>query len=218
MKGLSNVNRVFQLITGILFIAFGLLSLASPMLALGNGIVWVAGGLTLAALIRLVLICLPASTHFAGSASLAIAAGILESLFGLCFILDALIYVEFLYPLIAAILLALAVIRVRQSVLVKRRGFSGWGSYLFMAILLLAASAGLILFEYLVKLDLQVEVAGAAAFMYGFFLSFSAFFKAEAAGAAEISESVDEPVNEVAGEDAAVYPGEDLGNGSKIAE
>lgn len=217
MKDLSGVNRIFQLIVGILFIAFGSLSLINPVIAFGD-IVWVAGGITLAALIRLILICLPANgALFAGSAALEITAGITEALFGLFFILDALVYVEFLYPLIAVLLLAGAIVRIWQSVLVKRKGLNGWGSYLFIAILFLAAAAGLVIFEYMIKINMQYEIAGAAAFMYGFFLAFSSFYKLAAAGFTPAFESEAEPVMEVAGEEVVEYP-EALDAGRKLAE
>lgn len=203
MKDLSRVNRAFQLIVGILFVAFGLVSLLTPVYMIGN-IIWLAGGITLAALVRLILICLPgSSTFYTGGSGLEIAVGILEALFGLFFILDVLIYVEFLYPLIAALLLAQAIIRMWQSVLVKRQGLNGWGSYLFLSIVFFVIAAGLILFEYVIKIKLQYEIAGAAAFLYGFFLAFSSFYKSAADGFTPAFEPAAEPIGEVAGGEAA---------------
>ena len=215
MKDLSRVNSIFQLIVGILFVAFGAFSLLTPVF-LFDGIIWIAGGITVVALVRLILICLPQSnTFFAGSAALEITSVIAEALFGLFFILDAFIYVEFLYPLIAVLLLAMAVVRIWQSVLVKRRGLNGWGSYLFIAILFFVAVAGLILFEYVIRINLQYEIVGAAAFLYAFFLVFSSFYKPAVASASPGPEA--EPVSEAAGEPAAEFI-DDLSDGRKLAE
>lgn len=204
MKDLSRVNQVFQLIDGILFAVFGVLCLMTPVFVFGD-IIWIAGAVTLAALIRLILICLPGSgTFYTGGTAPEIAAGILEALFGIIFILDALIYVEFLFPLIAVLLLVLAVIRTRQSMLVKKQGLNGWGSYVFIAILFFAAAAGLLLFEFAIKLNLQFEIAGAASFMYGFFLVFSSFLKSSETGSAAF-EFAAQPVSEVAGEEVTAY-------------
>lgn len=202
------------MILGILFAIFGVLSLVNPVFTFGD-IVFFAGAVTIAALVRLILICLPGSSTFTGSTGLEIAVGITEALFGLAFILDALIYVEFLYSLIAVLLFVQAIIRIRQCSLAKKQGLSGWGSYLFISILFLAAAAGLLLLEYAVKVDLQYELAGAAAFMYGFFLSFTSFYKTVAEGFAAQESSG--PVDEITGEEVTEYP-EDLGTRKKLAE
>lgn len=173
----SSVNRVFQWIVGILFIGFGLLYLLVSTVSTDiSG--WVLGGvLAVGALIRLIVICLPSSTSYPGSVSLEIITGICEALFGIVFVLNAMLYIEFVYPLIAALFAVMAVVRILQSVRIKRRGQGGWGSYIFMAILFLFITAGLVATSYFIMVNLQIELIGAAAFLYGFFMVFSALFK-----------------------------------------
>ncbi|MEI6100680.1 MAG: hypothetical protein WCP73_02470 [Eubacteriales bacterium] len=173
----SRVNRVFQWIVGILFIGFGLLYLLGSTVPIDiTG--WVLGGvIAVGALIRLIVICLPSSTSFPGSASLEIMTGICEAVFGIVIVLNALLYMEFVYPLIAALFVIMSIVRILQSARIKKSGQSGWGSYVFMAILFLLISAGLVATSYVIKIDLQIELIGAAAFLYGFFLVFSSLFK-----------------------------------------
>ncbi len=198
----SKVNQVFQGIAGILFFGFGLLLLLTNQITLDVA-GWVLGGVVaLGALIRLIIICLPSSTSFGGSAALEITAGICEALFGIVFVLNAIMYIEFIYPLLAGLFAVVAIVRFRQGTLIKKRGEAGWGSYTFMGVILLCAAAGLAVFSYVYRISLQIELIGAAAFIYGFFLLFSASFKRGLASApaddAPVFEEQAEVVQEMA--------------------
>ena len=174
----SRVNQVFQWILGILFIGFGLLYLLSAPLSI-DITWWIFGGIiAIAALVRLVLVSLPGSgPFFTDSPALEIITAVCEALFGVFFVLNAVLYIDFIYPLLAALLAVMAIVRLVQSSRVKKMRQNGWGSYLFMGILFLGAAAGLVLFSYVFTIDLRTELLGTAAFVYGFFLIFSASFK-----------------------------------------
>ena len=93
--------------------------------------------------------------------------------------------------------------RIAQCARVKKRGQSGWGSYLFIGLLLLIISAGLVYISYIFPFDLQMELIGSAALLYGVFLIFSAQFRLVFdttpmvdAGAAEDSEPAEELAEE----------------------
>lgn len=173
----SKVNRVFQGIEGVLFIGFGLLYLLVNQVTLDISSWFLGGVVALGGLIRLIIVCLPSSESFAGSTALEIVAGICEALFGVVLVLNAFMYIEFFYPLVAGLFVLIAVIRFAQSALIKKRGDKGRGSYALIGILLLFAAAGLAAVTYVYKIDLQLELIGAVALLYGFFLLCSASFR-----------------------------------------
>lgn len=173
----SRVNQVFQGIAGILFIGFGLLYLLVNQVSLDIAGWFVGGLVALGALIHLIVVCLPSSTLFTGSTLLEIVAGICEALFGIIIVLNAFVYIEFFYPLIAGLFAIMAVIRFAQSAKIKKREDRGRGSYTLMGILLLIAAAGMTVVSYLYKIELQIELIGAITLLYGFFLLLSAPFK-----------------------------------------
>lgn len=178
MKGLKKANFTLGWIIGVLFICFGLFLLLTAVVRFPNLGAIPGGILAAAALARLVLVSLPASRPaFSGSGALEIACSILETLFGVLFVLNALIYIEFFYPMAAGLLAVLAVLRIRQGALVKKQGMAGMSAYIFIGILLLAAAAGMALDMVWLKAGLQAELIGAAALLYGVFLFSSSFFK-----------------------------------------
>lgn len=205
----SRANRVFQVIVGVLFVGFGLLYLLTNQVTL-NIAGWALGGVVaLGALIRLIVVCLPSSVSFAGSASSESVIGICEALFGIVFVLNAMLYMEFFYPLVAGLLAIMAVVRFAQSASIKKRGDRGWGSYVLIGVLLLFAAAGLAVVSYVYRIELQFELIGAAALLYGFFLVASASFKHGAAA---------EPVYETPAFEASEQPEavEELGSEQKL--
>lgn len=193
MKGLKKANFTLGWITGALFICFGLYFLLTAVVKFPNPGVLPGGILAIAALARLVLISLPASgPSFSGSDVLEIACGILEALFGVFFILSALIYIDFFYPLVAGLLAFLAMVRIWQGALVRKQGFAGMSAYVFAGVLLLVCAAGMLVDMALIKAGLLTELIGAAALLYGVFLFLSSFFKRErAAGGPDAAEPED---------------------------
>jgi hypothetical protein len=180
MKGLKRANFTLGWITGALFFCFGIFFLLTAMVKFPDLGVIPGGILAIVALARLVLTSLPASgTGFSGSGALEIASGILETLFGVFFILNALIYIEFFYPLVAGLLAVLAVVRIRQGALVKKQGAAGMSAYVFIGVLLLVAAAGMVLDMVWLGAGLMTELIGTAAFLYGVFLFSASFFKRE---------------------------------------
>ena len=99
----SRVNQVFQWVVGILFIGFGLLYLLVSTVSLDIPGFLLGGVITVGALIRLIIICLPSTVSFPGSAPLEIIVGICEALFGIVIILNTMLYLEFFYPLVAGL-------------------------------------------------------------------------------------------------------------------
>jgi len=182
MKGLKKANFTLGWITGALFFCFGLYFLLTAMVKFQNFGVIPGGILAIAALTRLALVSLPASgPFFSGSDALEIVSCILEALFGVVIILNALIYIEFFYLLVAGLLAVLAAVRIRQGALVRKKGFAGISAYIFIGVLLLIAAAGLVLDMAFIKAGLQTELIGAAALLYGVFLFASSFFRQEKA-------------------------------------
>lgn len=180
MNALKKANFTLGWITGALFFCFGLYFLLTAVVKFPNLGVIPGGILAIAALARLALLSLPASgPFFSGSGALEIASGILEALFGVFFVLNALVYIEFFYPLVAGLLAVLAAVRIRQGVRVRKQGFAGMAAYLFAGILLLVCTAGMLLDMAWLKAGLLTELVGAAAFLYGVFLFASSFFKRE---------------------------------------
>jgi uncharacterized membrane protein HdeD (DUF308 family) len=173
----SRVGQAFQGIVGVLFIGFGLLYLLVSQVSLDISGLVLGGIVAVGALIRLIIICLPSSTPFAGSNALEIITGICEALFGIVFVINAVAYMEFIYPLLAGLLVIMAIVRFMQSARIRKSGENGWGSYVFMCIIFLCGAAGLAVVSYVIKIELQNELIGAVAFIYGFFLILSASFK-----------------------------------------
>lgn len=188
------VNRAMQIILGILFAAFGLAYVTVSVTHIDVS-EWMFGGvLGIAALVRLVFICLPGGSFFGGSARTEIAAGICEALFGVFFVLNSLFYLNIIYPLTAGLFVLMAVLRMLQSARIKKRGVTGWGSFLFVALVLIAAAAGIVVSIYVLPLELQAEMVGAAALIYGVFLVFSAFLRQGSEQTAPADHSVTFPL------------------------
>ena len=116
----SRVNQAFQGIVGVLFIGFGLLYLMVSQVSLDISGLVLGGIVAVGALIRLIVICLPSSTPFSGSNALEIFTGICEALFGIVFVINAIAYMEFIYPLLAGLLGIMAIVRFMQSARIKK--------------------------------------------------------------------------------------------------
>jgi|GEM_PF-6007548 len=180
MKKLSKANFTLRWVTGVLFFCFGLILFLADVVRLPDLGVIPGGVLAIAALARLVLVALPASRPLVlGGGAAETASGILETLLCVLFVAGALLYIEFFYMILAGLLAALAVVRIRQGALVRKQKTAGMAAYLFSGILLLASAAGLVLDTVWLQAGLLAELAGAAALLYGIFLFSSAFFKKE---------------------------------------
>ncbi len=178
MRGPAKAKVILGWITGAVFICFGAFYLLEEMLALPDLGVIPGGVLAATALVRLVLVAVPASgPSFSGGDKLEITAAVFEALLGILFFISALYYMDFFFYMAAGVLAMLAGIRLRQSALVRKQKVAGMGAYILVGVLLLVAAVGVVADVVWLNLGIPAELTGAAAMLYGVFLLSSSFFR-----------------------------------------